>query len=150
VTHEELAQQITEVYLEAETWHKTKLSKEESIAYHTKLLDLGNIITVCYGNILCGYVEFWRVSFEQFGRIICDEPFSAYTENVQNGQVAYLANTYIKPEYRGVNTIKVMRNRFYEANKFCTHFVGEARRKKSAPVKVYKREDIMKFNTVEV
>ncbi len=64
-------------------------------------------------------------------------------ENVQNGQIAYVANTYIRPEYRNGRVYKMLRDRFFEFNKECTHFCGIARRKKSAPVKVFKREQVL-------
>lgn len=138
-----LAEQLTEVYLKYETWHKEKISKEEADKYHARLLSTGNIITVEKEGQLLGYVEFWRLSYEQFGRIIAGEPFSAYCEDVQSGHIAYVANTYILPEYRRGGVYRMLRDRFFEANKHCTHFVGEARRKKSAPVKVFKRSEVI-------
>lgn len=137
-----LAEQLTEFYLNYETTHRQKLTREEAIKYHQKLLDLGNIITVSDGDILCGYVEFWRLTFEQFGRIICGEPFSAFNEDVQTGYIAYVGDVYIRPSYRRGSVIKMLRNRFVEANRACTFFVGEAKRKKSAPVKVFRRSEI--------
>lgn len=138
-----LVEQLVDVYLNKETWHKDKLSYEESIKYHDALISRGNIITVSDGDVLCGYVEFWRLTYENFGRIICGEPFSALHENVVNGQIAYLANTFIKEEYRKSDVYKMLKKRFLEANALCTHFVGEARRKKCAPIKVFKRNQVM-------
>lgn len=138
-----IVDQLTEIYLHEEDWHKEKLSKEEADRYHEVMLSNGNIITVSDGDILCGYVEYWRVSFEQFGRIICGEPFSSIHENVQNGQIAYLANTYIRPEYRHGKVYKLLRARFLEVNKLCTHFCGEARRLPTAPLKVFKRHQVL-------
>jgi hypothetical protein len=142
MTNDSIITQLNEIYL-LETWHKERLSQIEAWKYHDKLLLQGNIITLSDGDILCGYVEQWRISFEQFGRIICGEPFSAMHENVQNGQIAYVANTYIRPEYRNGRVYKMLRDRFFEFNKECTHFCGIARRKKSAPVKVFKREQVL-------
>lgn len=134
-----LTDQLWELY-EQETWHKTRLAKEECDAYHSQLLDQGNIITVRDGDILAGYVEFWRINYEQFGRIICGEGLSAIREDVVHGYIAYVANTFIRPEYRKGEVYKMLRDRFFEANKYCTYFVGNARRKKSEPVKVFKRK----------
>ena len=139
-----IVEQLTEIYLNEENWYKNeKMPKEEADKYHWKLLNDGNIITISDGDILCGYVEHWRISFEQFGRIICGESFSGYHENISNGQIAYVANTYIRPEYRNSTTYKMLRDRFLDVNRDCTHFVGEARRKKSAPIKVFKREQLL-------
>jgi len=138
-----LVDKLTDIYLNHETWHTTKLSKEEADRYHEYLLNNGNILSVSDGDILLGYVEFWRLSYEQFGRVICGEPFSAMHENVINGQIAYVANTYIVPEHRKGNVYKLLRNMFFETNKLCTHFCGEARRKSCAPVKVFKRNQAL-------
>lgn len=134
-----IAEQLTDIYLTEETWHVSKLSKEESDLYHDTLLSKGNIIVIRDGEQVVGYCEFWRLTYEQFGRIICGEPFSAMHEDVQTGQIAYVANTFIKKEYRKGEVTKMLRNRFFEANTLCTHFCGQARRKKSEPVKVFKR-----------
>jgi hypothetical protein len=131
-------------FYEQESWHKKRISKEEHDSYVSKLLSLGNILTVSDGDVLLGYVEFWRIDFEQFGRIICGEHFSAYHENVQGGLIAYVANTFIRPEMRSTDVYKRLRTQFLRANSHCTHFVGEARRKKSEPVKVFKRSQLIK------
>ena len=136
-----IPEQLTEIYA-LETWHKTRLSNEESNKYHDTLLNSGNIIVVNDGDRVVGYCEFWRLNFEQFGRIIAGEPFSATCENVQDGQIAYVANTYIMPQYRRGGATKMIKDRFMEVNKLCTHFVGEARRKSCAPVKVFKRNRV--------
>ena len=137
-----IAEQLTEIYLKYETWHKNKLSEEEANIYHDTLLNKGNIIVVRDGETVVGYTEFWRLTYEQFGRIICGEPFSATHEDVQTGQIAYVANTFVKKEYRKGQVIRMLKDRFFEANTLCTHFCGEARRKSCAPVKVFKRNQI--------
>jgi enolase len=137
-----IQQQLTDIYLNKETWHEKKLSYEESIKYHEHLLESGNIIVVRDGDRVIGYVEFWRLTYEQFGRVICGEPLSAMHEDVQTGQIAYLANVFIEKDYRNGGVYKMMKKRFFEANTLCTHFVGEARRKPCAPVKVFKRNQV--------
>jgi hypothetical protein len=137
-----LVSQLTEVYLTKEYWHENKLSKEEADKYHERLLSNGNIITVQDGDILLGYGEFWRITFEQFGRLICHEPFSAFIEDVVSGHICYLANVWVHEDYRTKGVLKQMRNRFFEVNKDCTHFCGEALRKKTQPVKVFKLSNI--------
>lgn len=138
----DLTEQLTRIYLDHENWHASKLDEENSRLYHRELLERGNIITMLDGDLLVGYVEYWRLNYEQFGRIICREPFSAIQEDVQTGNIAYVANTFILPAYRKGQVYKRLRDRFFEVNKLCTHFVGEARRKSSAPVKVFKRGEV--------
>ena len=141
--------QLWEFY-EKEEYHKKRISKTEADKYHQHLLDRGNIITVSDGDILCGYVEFWKLNFEQLGRIICGDGFSAYLEDVQTGYIAYCANVYIRPEYRRSHVIRILHDRFYEINECCSYFVGEARSKKFAPLKVTRKEEIMHKFKVEV
>ncbi len=141
-----IIEQLVSFYLDKETTHETKLSAIESYKYFEKLLSQGSIITVSDGDKLLGYFEAWKISFEQFGRIICHEPFSAYYEDITTGQIAYVGDVYILPEYRNSSVTKLLRDRFFELCADCTHFVGEAKRKRSCPVKVFKRENIKSLN----
>lgn len=149
----DLANELNYIYFTEETVHPFvgggKLSEEEAYEYHRILLERGNIITVVDGEAFCGYVEYWRLTFEQFGRVICGEPISAINEDVQTGQIAYVANTFIFPEYRQGAVARMLRERFFEANEPCTHFCGNARRKRSEPVKVFRKEQIARFNKLE-
>ena len=140
--NDEIVKQLTQIYLREEKWHSTYLDEESANEYHKELLQRGNILSCSQGDLLLGYVEFWRINYEQFGRIICGEGFSALCEDVIHGYIAYVANTYIRPEYRKGEVYKMLRDRFFEFNKDCTYFVGHARRKKSEPVKVFKVKDI--------
>lgn len=139
----QLVSQLNQIYYEEEWWIKEKISLEEITRYHNTVLEQGNLITQTDGDILCGYVEFWRINFEQFGRIICGERFSPLDQDVWSGYIAYVANTFIRPEYRNGVTYRMLRNRFFEVNAGCTYFVGNARRKKSELVKVFKVDKIM-------
>lgn len=138
-----IIEQLTDIYLNEENWYaQAKMPKEEADKYHQKLFDLGNIVTVLDGDLLCGYVEYWRLTFEQFGRIVCGEHFSAYHEDVQGGYLAYVANTYIRPAYRNGQTYKLLKYGFFRANDQATHFCGTAVRKKAGLIKVFKAADI--------
>lgn len=144
-----IVDQLWEFYEKYEDWHKSRLAEAEARVYFTALLERGNIITVADGDRLLGYVEFWRLNYEQFGRIICGEEFSALHEDVSSGNVAYVANTYILPTARRGQVFKMLRDRFFAANRLCTHFIGEARRKNCAPLKVFRRNQVMKLQYAE-
>ena len=144
-----LAEQLTNIYLREENWHDTKLSKEDAINYHERIIFSGNCITVEDGDFLVGYCEFWRINYEQFGRIICGERFSALTENITNGYIAYVANTFIRVDYRNGKVYKMLRDRFFEANRDCQYFVGEARRKKAGFIKVFNRKDVQSLTEAQ-
>ena len=95
-----ISEQLTNIYHKFESWHKKKLSIEESNQYHEKLLMQGNIITIIEDEELKAYIEVWRINHEQLGRIVCDIPFFVYDENIVNGQIAYIANMWIDEMYR--------------------------------------------------
>lgn len=89
-----LAEQITDIYLEHEFWHKEKLTREESIQYHQRLLTNGNIITISNGQELVGYVEFER------------DPW-----------ICYIKNLFILPAYRNGPAIWQIKRRLFEVCK---------------------------------
>lgn len=133
--------ELVKVYFEHEWWQKEKLSEEEATDYHDCLLQKGRIVPLLLGSELVGYVESWRINFEQFGRLLCHEPFSAMWEDVQTGKICYLANIWIRKDHRNSWAIKMLRSKFFMQNFACDYFVGEALRKKTQPVKVFKRQE---------
>ena len=143
-----LIDQLWDFY-QIEDWHRYKEPKESIDRYHERLLANGNIITVSEGDFLLGYVEVWKISFEQLGRIVAGERFSAYHEDVQTGQIGWVANTYIRPEYRMGNVYKILKKRFFEITESCTHYSGHAVRKSAWMIKMFKKENIMSFKKVE-
>ncbi len=134
--------QLVKSYFQNETWIKNKLTPEEAWKYHEKLYSQGNIIVYQELGVMLGYVEFWRINYEQFGRIICQEPFSAYIENVKDGNIAYVANVWIEPKFRNTTIIKTLKLLFFKRNFDADYFVGEAIRKHTNLVKVFKKEEL--------
>jgi ribosomal protein S18 acetylase RimI-like enzyme len=102
----------------------------------------GRIIIFEIAGEILGYVESWRINFEQFGRIICHAGFPLDTEDIEHGNICYLANTAIHPDYRDSFVVKWLKERFFEQNEDAEYFVGEAIRKKHQPVKVFKNKHI--------
>lgn len=92
--------QLTDIYLNKETWHKNKLSKEEADEYHRRLIMQKNIITYIEDKKLIGYIEVWKINFEQLGRLICEIPFFVFDENITDGNIAYISNMWISPDHR--------------------------------------------------
>jgi len=135
-----------------EKWHQKELSDADLTLYFESVLRKGRLL-LCQdsnGNVL-GYCESWRITFEQLGRILCGESFSAVHENINDGNIAYVANAHIAQEHRDSWVYKYLRSQFFKQNFMCTHFVGEARRKKSEPFKCFKRSEfISKYMKEEV
>lgn len=138
-----IPEQLTDIYLNQENWHNKKLSYEQSVSYFDKLLDKKNILIYEVNDEVLGYVEFWRISFEQFGRLVCHERFCADIENTTDGNICYVANTWIHPDYRNGIIYKMLKRRFFVTNYKCDYFVGEALRKKTQPIKVFKKNDLV-------
>lgn len=144
IIREELVEQLLDIYYKGEWWHKTFLPPEEARKYFTHLLDKGNIIIYEINGKILGYVEFWRINYEQFGRIICGEEFSAYLEEVtNNGPICYLSNIWINPDFRNGSVLKLLRGMFFFANQNMDYFVGQSKTKKSEPIKVLRRPEFM-------
>jgi len=132
--------QLTDIYLTKEYWHTTKLSREEANKYHLKMFNDQNIIVVVKDEKLYGYVEFWRINYTQFGRIICGEEI-LFDEDRLSGNICYLANIWVDKDCP-YDVLKVLKKSFFQANSGCEYYVGEARRKKTGLVKVFKRSEL--------
>ena len=139
-----LAEQLTDIYLYSEDWHTEKLPLEEAIKYHQRLLDLGRIQVVIQSGKIIGYVESWRLSYEQWGKYVCDRDFCAYLENVTEGEVCHLSNIWIAPKHRKTNVLKILKMKFFAKNITAEWFTGNALRKKTQPIKVLKKMQFYK------
>ena len=138
-----IAEQLTDIYFEYETWHGEKLSYDSALNYHTKLYNQGNIQIYEKDGIVLGYFEVWFINFEQFGRLVCHIPFPAMDEDVISGKLAFVANTWIHPDFRSGVIYKLLRNRFFKMSHHADYYCGSALRKKTQPIKVFKVKDLV-------
>ena len=106
------------------------------------MIDKGNLLYIEQKGILLGYIEFWFINYEQFGRLVCHEHFSAVHEDTTTGNISYVANTWIHKDYRRSWVYKSLRNLYFKANAHCKYWVGSALRKKSQPIKVFGRSKL--------
>ena len=139
-----ITEQLTEIYLTKEWWvtPEEKLPVEVAHLYYDKLYKQGNIITCEKDGVLLGYVEVWKINFEQFGRIICHAQFCADAENIIDGKIAYVANVWIEPQLRSSWVTKILKIKFFKFASDCDYFCGMATRKKTQPVKVFKKSEL--------
>ena len=126
-----------------EKWHEREQSDEELRAYFSIVVAKDRIRFVDDGVKMLGYVESWRITFEQFGRKICHEPILVDKEDIEHGPIAYVANTHILEGYRFGDVYKRLVELFTKQNFSAKYFVGEATRKKHSPVKVFNRKDFL-------
>lgn len=136
-----VVENLNDIYFSHEDWQGEKLSSDEITKYHEALIQKGRISVYAPAGKVLGYVESWRINFEQFGRLVCGETISAYLEDVETGPIAYCANVWVDPEWRQTSVIKFLRTEFFRSNFQCQYFVGHALRKGTQPIKVFKRND---------
>ena len=76
-----------------------------------------------YGDKLCGYVEFWRITPEQFRKIL-DRDFYVFEENITDGSICYISALFVHDKHRKGITIKYLKQIFMNINRDCTYFIG--------------------------
>ena len=72
---------------------------------------------------MCGYIEFWRITPEQFRKIL-DKDFYVFDENITDGDICYISNMYILKEYRRGLAMNYLKTIFKNINRDCKYFVG--------------------------
>lgn len=135
--------QLVKIYQLEESWHDRKLSIQESARYFEKLLQDGNIFFYEENEEVLGYCEFWRLNYEQWGRYVCQESISPFSEDISLGNVCVVHNVWIRKDKRRSYVTKWMIEMFYRLNSMCDYYVGHALRKtQSQPIKIFKRSEL--------
>ena len=119
------------------------LSHEEALKYFERLLMNGNIITYIKDNELCGFLEFWRITPETFGKVCLGLPISHDTD-LLNGNICLISRMYITPDLRNTETFINLGRTFLEKNKDATHFAAIQTHKRHKPLQIYSRDEILK------
>jgi len=138
-----IVEQLTEIYFQYENWHEYKLPIEQVLKYHQTMIDKGAIVVYQQDSIVLGYFEAWLINFEQFGRLVAHAPFNQLLENTTDGNLAYVANVWIHPDFRKGAVYKVLRNRFFVKCNHCEYYCGSRLTKLTQPVKVFKVSELV-------
>ena len=120
-----IPEQLVEIYYDEEWWHLSKMPEKIAWEYHNHLFRQGNIQVVAELGVVLGYYEVWFIDKKQLGRILLGEKFPADTENITDGNIAFLANAYIDKSFRNGRVFKLLYRRFMEQTKHCTMISGE-------------------------
>lgn len=136
--------QITNIYLNLEYWHKNKLTREQSNEYHERLMMNGNILTYVADDKLIGYLEFWLIDYSQFGRLICNQSIMTDKENLLDGNIALINNMYIDENDRNGEAFETLAAQFLSRCKDAEFYVAFRRVKRHQPIQVYSRDEIIK------
>lgn len=138
-----IVEQLTYIYHNFENWHKNKLNEEDANKYHERLLMQGNILTYVKDDKLIGYVEVWKINYDQLGRILCEKPFFVFDENITDGNIAYIHNMWIAPESRMVLVKKEILRDFMNKFSMC-EFLFLRRVKWNFMFKVYPMKNFLR------
>lgn len=149
MSNDEIVSQLVSIYYKYESWQEDpRMGRENAFLYHRTLYENGAIECASEGNIVVGYTETWRLSFDQLGRLVCGKPFSAMQEDVRSGPVAWLANIFILPEHRNGAALKTLRLKFFGKNRDCEYFAGNKVKRSSAPFQILTRSKLLKAREV--
>jgi len=118
-----MIEQLMEVYL-AQT-NFPHLSIERAEEYFRYLINKGNILTYEKEGRLIGFIEFWRINYEQVGRAVLGIPIYVMDEDISTGKVCYVSDLWVRPEERKGNLVLKMKKDLEEINKGCLFFIGK-------------------------
>lgn len=135
--------QILKIYEEVLPKQPIMLSHNEAMQYFERLMMNGNIITYVKDGELCGFLEFWKVSTEQFGRICCNMTLD-HSEDLLNGNIGLITRMWITPDMRNGETFLHLGREFLRVNEECTHYAWLQSQKRHKPLQVYSKEDMFK------
>jgi ribosomal protein S18 acetylase RimI-like enzyme len=129
------------------------LSDDELTAYFIAMEHRKNLIVeLDFEFAIIGFIELWRINYEQLGRIMVHGLIDAREEDTSSGPICFLANLAIHPDYRSDKHLdRILRNRFFKENYQCEYFCGDSRRRiHHHTFNIYKRTDIMNKYLTEV
>lgn len=135
--------QIVNIYENILIKQQIMLSHEEAIEYFERLMMNGNIIIYIVNGELLGFLEFWKITNEQFGRICCNLTLT-HDENLTDGNIALITRMYIVPDFRNGDVFINLGKNFIEKTDGATHYAAMQFQKKHKPIQVYTREQLLK------
>ena len=117
------------------------LTESEISRYHARMVELGRIIheTNRFGQ-LEGYAEVWRVTPEQVGRILFNDTFNVFEENLTDGLICFVANVTVRPDKRMAGLTRRLKARVKDENRDASHICGMASHGKAGSFKIFKNE----------
>ena len=132
----EVARQLTKIYDEEEWWHVRRMPWKIAYDYHKKLYLQGNIKIVEDLDVILGYYELYFINREQLKRITVDNRFCADGEDIQSGDIAYLANCWVDKKLRRGWVFKRLYDMFMKQSAHCRMIAGEVA-KRSFELKLF-------------
>lgn len=140
--------QLWEIYNKCENWHQYRLTEEDFKSVKKYLIEKNCLFVEMINNEVIAYCETWCITYSQWGRITCDEMLYTYDEDLKGGNIAYISNLWINPDYQNSKLIESMTSRFTNLYGHCNHVA--LRRKHGEPFRTYRMDRIKKFNKIGV
>ena len=135
--------QLYNIYVREENWHTQRLNEKEFIGVKKYLMDKGLLFVEIIEDEVIAYCEVWKINYHQFGRISCGELLYTYDENLNEGNIAYISNLWIKDIHRNTNIIDILNDRFVDKYSGCKYVA--LKRKHGLPYRVYPMKRISKI-----
>ena len=142
-----ILKQLIKIYKEL---HKDTLllSNEELVEYYGKMLENGRIEYVLENGELVGFMESWRLTYEQLGRVVCWKDFNAVEENVKDGDIAFISDVWVKKNERDGTTFELLLQGFKDSNKDAHSYISK--RHKGKYIRVYNKVNGFKLKKGEL
>lgn len=122
--------QLVDIYFKEEWWHKNRMSQEKAYNYHKQMYEQGNIQVYEDMGLVLGYYQVYFVNSKQLEDLVMNRPFHELTEDIRNGNIAYLANLWIDKPFRKGSVFKTLYTKFFEQCRNCKMIVGEEQPRK--------------------
>lgn len=141
-----LLDKLTEFYYLYEYKEGGPLPLHEAYDVIAHLLISNRYNILQYEGELVGYIEAWRVTENQLGKLLADEQLKIKEENISDGPLCYVNNIVIHPELRGSRVINQLIVDMYDKNKDVDIFVWHQRSSKHAPIRIYLNKELKRFS----
>lgn len=138
--------ELTRFYKEVDIQVENPMSSVEAIQrYHSWLLEKDLIRVIMPGCRLLAYISYYRLSFEQLGRMVAHENIDCYNEDLEHGPICWVTDVTIDQSCKEPWVPKELKRLFFEKNQDADFFIGHAiYKKRSQPIRVFKRTDFLK------
>ncbi len=138
-----MIEEIVNIYENILPKNPIMLSHDEATKYFERLMMNQNIITYIQDNELVGFIEFWRVTDEQFGRMCLNKPI-LHDEDLLKGSTAVITRMWITPTLRNGETFLNLGREFLRFNEKCTNFAWLQAHKNHKPLQIYTKDQLFK------
>ena len=109
-----LIKELVKIY-RFKSHHVTPLTKKQSTKYFTRALKDGSIYYKVFKKRIIAYVEVWRLSFRQLEKLTL-KTFDYYNEDICSGDICYVADLYIDPDFRHTGMIREMKKELFDTD----------------------------------